>query len=145
MGWRNNHDFKVNFMLLSEKAGSEVPSGNSGTYNINDLDNRGSTTAAHEFSHILNYINFNQVSPDINPNADNEYHADNESEKLSIMGRPLRAADGDLSKRRVTTTDQKRINGGNGGNFDKVKTTGTGSGPTYNIGEVPNNKINEVD
>lgn len=143
---RNNHDFSVNFMLLSEKASSEVPSGNSGTYNVKDLDNHGSTTAAHEFGHILNYINVGQVSTDVDARADNIWHANNETETGSIMARP-RTTDGkvDLSKRRVTTTDQKRINGGNGGNFDKVKTTGTGSGPTYNIGETPNNVINEVD
>lgn len=90
-----------------------VPEGsNSGYLKIDQLNSRGTTTAAHEYGHMLGYYvdKKNSTTDDQTRNDDNNHAY--RSEKDYIMARPpgIEA----YPNRRVHGEEFKRLNGGNG-------------------------------
>ena len=128
-------DYSVNFMeIVDDGSGSQVTGTNSGRFDIRDLELNGNTTGAHEYGHLLGYFRKEALQQSNKEVRDDEFHADGLSEQKSIMARPLGSTHLDLSKRRVTTTDIKRINKGKGAaNFYNGK---------QRIGSVPDNNVN---
>jgi|GEM_PF-3716326 len=116
---KDNKDISVNFMALVNEdfsgfkygASSSVPEGgNSGYYLISQLNNRGSTSAAHEFGHLLGY-NSPKSGPFIK--EDDENHANRSTEGNFIMARPLKNEDQN-TQRRVNYAEAGRLNSGQG-------------------------------
>jgi len=117
---KDNKSASVNFVgLVNDDRVSEVMDGNnSAIMNVKELDNRGSTTAAHEFGHMLGYdVKKGNLNKDgtkdgiaINQN-DNDHHAWRQSEPYYIMSRSFTV---DASKRRVDPIEYGRLNGGKG-------------------------------
>lgn len=117
---KNNTSASVNFMgLVNDGSASEVLDGNnSARIDVSDLNKNGSTTAAHEFGHMLGYdvkkgnvtANGKRDAEAIHQN-DTDHHAWRQSEPYYIMSRSFTA---DASKRRVDPIEYSRLNGGKG-------------------------------
>ena len=112
----SNKNSAINFMaLLNDGKGSKAL-GNSGRFDIADLDKYGTTTAAHEYGHLLGYHLEKGFDKNTNERIlgqmDDEDHADrsNSEERGYIMSRIHGGAD--HSKRRVHAIEYARLGGG---------------------------------
>lgn len=111
---KDNENVAVNFMaLVNDGSGSEAL-GNSGKYDVGQLDKNGSNTAAHEFGHLLGYNVPKGISMMQSPGAvehDNDSHAwrSEPQEANYIMSR---VHGGDQSQRRVDASEYSRLGGG---------------------------------
>lgn len=117
---KGNENAAINFMSLDGTGTSHV-SGNSGEFNIAQLNDpeKGSTTAAHEFGHMLGYsIDKRHSDGKSYPVVDGEStHAwRNQGEDYFIMGGYGRDISNPMnqSKRRVDPIEYTRVNGGGG-------------------------------
>ena len=142
---KDNKNTAVNFMaLINDGSGSEAL-GNSGKYDVGQLDKNGSTTAAHEFGHLLGY-NVPKGIPTVqSPGAvehDNNNHACRSvpEESNFIMARIPGA---DHSQQRVNAIEYTRLGGGqerrSTTSFNEGLRTGFGGlyTPTYTTNHIP--------
>jgi len=143
-----NTDVSKNFMSLDATGSSYVQDrSNSGEFSTQQLDERGSTTAAHEYGHMLGYnidkkFKDGKYYPEI---AGQNGHAwKNAGEDYFIMGGY--SSDGvqtDPSKRRVNPVEYTRLGGGTErrGTVSRAEGLQTGFGglytPTHTTNNVP--------
>lgn len=132
---KDNKDVSVNFMSLDGTGTSHVD-GNSGEFNIEQLNDpqKGSSTAAHEYGHMLGYyIDKKHRDGNYYPATDgfNTHAWKNQGEDYFIMG----GYSGDQSKRRVDPIEYTRLNGG----IERREKEGAGGlyTPTYTTNYVP--------
>lgn len=113
-------DASKNFARLVDGGGSNFDGGYYGQFDINQLNERGSTTAAHEYGHMLGYHVDKGADPQSGPNFakyDNESHAwkDDPKERYYIMSRSgALNTNEEISKRRVADVEYSRLNNGGG-------------------------------
>ena len=116
----NKGNIADNFIEIGDFLGSNFK-GNTGALSTSDLDNRGTSTAAQEYGHLLDFLNLTNPAD----NDDTE-HTDFNSKPFTIMTRPRvsqlgiksntpeseQAHGNALAKRHVTQYDISRINKG---------------------------------
>jgi RHS repeat-associated protein len=134
-----------NWMEVGIGGGSRAGK-NTGYYDVEQLSKYGSTDGPHEFGHLLGY--FRTILGD--DGGDDADHANGVTEPYSIMARPDGATKEDMSKRRVTQMDIRRLNHGRGGSWEKMKgpipnrdfseTATMGDGVDAKLYEVPGKK-----
>jgi len=111
-----NRDVGKNFMSLDGTSSSVEDGSNSGEFSIQQLNERGSTTAAHEFGHMLGYnidkkFKDGSYHPDIV--GDNGHAWKIEEEKYFIMGGySIGDVQTDAGQRRVHAIEYTRLGGG---------------------------------
>jgi len=107
---------KENWIEIGNGGRTEMRN-NTGRISVEHLNGYGTTTAAHEFGHLIGY--FRKFLPG-DEGDDNEFHANGFTEPYSLMARPTGASADVYSNRRLTQMDIGRMNHGRGGNWHNM-------------------------
>jgi RHS repeat-associated protein len=105
-----NSDVSVNFMSLDGRGFTHTL-GNSTELNVDDIKDPHSTTAAHEFGHLLGYYNKSDRKTTVDDKIVYDEHHSNKDENFYMMS-SNNPENGSGTKRRVDPEEYSRLGGG---------------------------------